>query len=274
MEFMRTGNKLALIASALLFPPFLTGVALIQQRLFPSDSTSYLQAESSVPGERFLSSAPSFAGARAAALAEINKKSSGSWSFRWRATGVLAKMSGASYPVGLRAPLAAAAQVIETFAPGLLGVDPSTLSQVDLVREEALTQVVYRQSVGGLPVFGSRITLYLDSGGNLVYMAADIYSGPTPALQRVVPAAAAAASLREYLVHYLQGEGLEVPEGMYSLEFLQGHSALGFRLNGPNVTQVYRYEFSLADVGGGETEALVDARDGSVIQVHALGPGR
>lgn len=204
-----------------------------------------------------------------AGLAELNRESSGPWTVTRGSFGYAAKLSNGSIFMGTRAPIAASERFLQKFGREVLGADLSDLVQTDSRAEVSTTQIIYQQKIGGLPVFGSRVSLFLDRDGNVVYVTAHTFPGEPPA-GRAISSAAAAASVRQAVAQYFSAAGEELSEDAYPADFIAQRGQLGYRLSSSALGLVYRYELSLAEPLYGDYEIMVDARAGDVTMFRAL----
>ncbi len=199
------------------------------------------------------------------ALERLNQFSSGRWSLGLGAHGYATRMKDAALPIEADSARSAADSFLQDFGPELLGLSAGSAIFFDQRLEDGASQLVYHQTLHSFPVFGSRISLFLDRDGRLVYLLSDIYAGPPPAPSpSVITPHAASLQARAALLRELPAAA-NVP-----IEKFFATATLGYRLLQENISIVYRFELALADLQHPDYEILIDANDSSVILVKKL----
>lgn len=229
----------------------------------------------SVPVDSFQrgpSSAPPFKGripTTSNPLERLDRDSQGKWRIKRGRDGMVTRMTGGSLPLGSRAAVVASAEFLHRYGEGLLGVAQGQLALEDSKQEGVTAQVIYRQLQDGLPVFGSRLNLIFDREGNLVHLVSDLYASPFPSPIPLVGARMAAATVRAALERRLQQDGYELSDDAVTDGELESWGQLGFRMYGPSIALVYRYNFTLSNPGYSDMEAYVDARTGAIVSLRS-----
>ncbi len=200
-------------------------------------------------------------------LAELEAESTLRWAFRKDpAHGYVTKMSDGRLALGGATPEIAALKFLDRFGRQVLGFDPTSAAEPEVLREEETTQVIVPQTLNGLPVYGARGNFIFDSDGNLIYVVSDIYRGPSPPPPSPAFSHAYSSQVaRQAMFHFLSSGGNADPSA-YPLELFQGR--LMYRLVGASVSLVYRYELPLVAPQIGDMEILVDASLGVAVLVQ------
>jgi hypothetical protein len=207
-----------------------------------------------------------------AGLAELEAESEGRWILKRQAGGYISKMSEGRLSLGEAAPEPAARKFLARFSQDLFGVPPGDLAITEVQPEPAAARVVARQFIHGLAVFGSRVNLTFDSGGNLIYAVSDIYSGPAPPLPAPAISLAQSASLaRAALLRFLSSRAHGGTGDSYPVEtFLKSGKMVYRLLTGNSLSLVYRYELPLAPPSSEDMEIVLDTSDGTVVLLRSI----
>ncbi len=203
-------------------------------------------------------------------LEEFQRRSDARWLVKRNKVGLVTKLSEGSFSLGTRAAVVGGERFLKEFAPNLLGVDKSSLQLEKNLQEEHAAQLVYEQIIHGLPVFGSRLSLFIDREGNLVHLSAELFQGEPPAKRGLISPADAAKIVRAALIDRLENECGVIESSAYPLSEFENNGVLGFRLQRGNVTFVYRYELVLQGDHHGSYEAMVDASEGQLVLFRDL----
>jgi hypothetical protein len=203
-------------------------------------------------------------------LDEFQRRSDARWAVRRNRAGFVAKLSEGSFSLGNRAPVVGGERFLKEFASSLLGVDKSVLQLEKNLQEEHGAQLVYEQEVQGMPVFGSRLSLFVDREGNLVHLSSELFQGEVPNKGGLISAAESAKIVRGALIDRLENEYGMIDPAAYPLAEFESMGVLGLRLQRGNVTFIYRYELTLQGDHHGSYEAMVDAVEGQLVLFRDL----
>jgi hypothetical protein len=203
------------------------------------------------------------------AMDRLSRGSANRWQTTRNRDGFVTRMTGAAYGTGQRAPVAASQSFLREFARDLLGVGIDDLAHLDVRQEGEIAQVLYRQQIDGLPVFGSGVNLFFDRGGNLVHLVSNVYAGSSEARESPVSPEAAATSAREAVLETIPGSESFGPD-VYPLRTFVASGELGYWYIGKKISLIYKYNISLIDEHGGDIEVLVDASSAAVVELRRL----
>lgn len=203
-------------------------------------------------------------------LDEFLRKSEARWSVKRTKEGSVSRMSEGSFSLGTRAAVVGVERFLKEYSKGLFGVDASQLRLDKNLQEDHGSQLVYEQQIDGLPVFGSRLSLFVDREGNLVHVISDLYSGATPSRGQILSSKESAALVRAALVEWLENEYGMIDPQSYPVSEVESVGVLGYRLQRGKITYVYRYELVLQGDHHGNFEAMVDANHRQLVLFRDL----
>jgi hypothetical protein len=207
---------------------------------------------------------------RSSALLSLSRDSSGQWVLQSNAPGSV-RLSGGALPLRSADPLEASQRFLKKYGAQLLGVSADSVSLVAVNREGASAQVITQQVLGGVPVEGSRINMFFNERGELVFVQSDVYSGAAPAQVAEIGIGAATSILRQKLLEYLSDLGGDkVDATAYPLPVLQASGARVYRLFAGEVTLVYLFRFALESPRVGDMEIMTEASSGRVLVLRNL----
>lgn len=196
-------------------------------------------------------------------LRELNAVSEGQWRVTKRGE-YISRMADSSINLGQGSATKNAAEFLERYGSGLLGVSSQDLYQ-DEIRDEGRTiQIIYKQQVGGIPVYNSRINMIFDKSGALIYLLSDAYTQNDPAPVAYMPIEKALPVVRDALVSYLESRGVTVADDAYPIDFLSSHVSLVYRLMAGNISLVYHYSLPIQEDGVSDIEVFQEARTGEI----------
>jgi hypothetical protein len=190
------------------------------------------------------------------------------WSVTKGDSGFVKKLAGGSFT--FHGPAAGPAAFLKSYSQALLGVNPETLVQKERRTGPDSSQLIYEQTLNGLPVDGTRLNMMLGPSGDLIYITAAVYPGAAPAATPNINQAEAALLIREALQGYVERRGGSMAAGQYSVAALTASTYLSYRLHGDSISLIYKAEFELAAPLYGGAEAIVDAQTKTVVSLRAL----
>ncbi len=200
----------------------------------------------------------------------LARESQGRWSVTRDRFGFVKRMTGAILPLESMAPVMAAQNFLDLYGEFVIGINQNNLTEAESRQEEQVTQVLYSQTANDLPVFGSRISMFIDRSGNLVHFDSTVHHGSFPSSTPSITAEGAAAIVRDSLQRSFEKKNPDALQGLPETKQLAATAVLGYHLVGEVVTLVYRLEFSLEAPKQSDYEAIVDARDGSLAVLRPL----
>lgn len=208
---------------------------------------------------------PAASGAAASALDML--KSAG-WDISTDADGYLQEMKGASLKLDSPDALEASRKFLQTYSRSLWGLSADAFGLEKISREESSSQVVYQQYIDGIPVVGTRVNMFFDENGSLVYAQSDLYHGPARASGIRIDQAASSESARSAVSDYYRRNSINIIESSLVLP----QPELVFIMKGGVAGPAYRFFCKLGYGLVGDLEVQIDAVNGGVLTVkkHAL----
>lgn len=221
-------------------------------------------------GKRDVAAQPSRGPKSSPGLEEFFAKSEARWSVKRTKEGAVSRLSEGSYPLGTRAAVVGAERFLKEYSKGLFGIEANQLRLEKNLQEDHGSQLVYEQQLDGVPVFGSRLSLFVDREGNLVHAISDLYSGSLPSRNQMMSSKDAASLVRAALVDWIENEYGMIDPQSYPVSEVESVGVLGFRLQRGKITYVYRYELVLQGDHHGNFEAMVDANNRQLVLFRDL----
>lgn len=221
-------------------------------------------------GKREVAAQPSRGPKSNPGLDEFLAKSEARWSVKRTKGGAVARLSEGSFPLGTRAAVVGAERFLKEYSKGLFGVEANQLTLDKNLQEDHGSQLVYEQQIDGVPVFGSRLSLFVDREGNLVHAISDLYSGSIPQRSQIMNSKDSASLVRAALVEWIENEYGMIDPQSYPVSEVESVGVLGYRLQRGKITYVYRYELVLQGDHHGNFEAMVDANNRQLVLFRDL----
>lgn len=199
---------------------------------------------------------------------ELMAASSGEWQFSQNEEGRVLRMTGGSLSLGEPDPVLAAHRFLTKYGQKLFGLPAESASLVSVNRETDSSQVIFEQINSGLKVYGTRVNLFFDDKGSLIYAISD--TCPTASNNGVagaISADAAAKIARTELIKFLK---LPDISSAYSEAGLAANMEKALRCSGDRLSSIYRSIVPLEAPNFGDMEIEVDALSGSVTKMKNL----
>ena len=192
------------------------------------------------------------------------------WKVQRSPKGFVTRMSDGSIAL-IDAPLEMALQnFLNTHAEPLLGVPASSLVMRSQSKSPNETQFIYEQTHCGLPVFGSRLNLFVGGKNNLVYLRSDLHHGPFPPCEPGVSLAVAAASAASALRGEFAKRAIPLDEAVLAPDFLSAYGKIVYLLNESGTFLVYRFEIPFEAPIGIDLELVISAASGEIVSIKEL----
>ncbi len=242
-------------------------------RTLPNDEIQgkdALSESAPMEGKREVAAQPSRSPKSNPGLEEFLAKSEARWSVKRTKEGVVHRLSEGSFPLGTRAAVVGAERFLKEYSRGLFGVEANQLTLGKNLQEDHGSQLVYEQQLDGVPVFGSRLSLFVDREGNLVHAISDLYSGAIPQRNQIMSSKDSASMVRAALVEWIENEYGMIDPQSYPISEVESVGVLGYRLQRGKITYVYRYELVLQGDHHGNFEAMVDANNRQLVLFRDL----
>lgn len=195
---------------------------------------------------------------RAPSSGETNiapKSLKGNWKLQKDQMGFVTRMSGDEISYGMD-PVLATHSFLAEYGRSLFGVDPNSMAVLQSLKEATGTQVIMEQRIGGLPIFGTRLNIFYNKNGSIVYVNSNLCSKSAVAAFAAQENAAANMA-RMGLLRELKkpSNSLEYPLN----EFLT-HMVKAYRCGNEAVLPIYQFIIPLKSPEFGDMEIEVDAR--------------